>query len=176
MPPTPANSLSRTRRLLQGVCGIFVLLAFMFSWLWAFTFINRITLLRHKDHYTPATFVVTGATYSKHDEGGDSWWLDGEVNGRKERLVPYLNKTPQNEASLLSDFPEGTHIEVIYDPDATETLVQGESLRVMQASSDFWERERKLRNRVAPVVLLPVPLTLALYITVRFLNRRGRTI
>ncbi len=161
------------RKAIQTLCGVAIFAALMFSWLWTLTFINRITILRHKDHYKPAIFVVTGAEYHRADEGGDSWWLKGDVNGREERLVPRLKLAPHNAEGFFSQIPRGTRIEVIYDPDATGTLVQGESLRVIEASSDFWQREERLRNRLAAVVLLPGPLALGLYLTVRYLNGRA---
>ena len=69
-------------------------------------------------------------------------------------------------------YPKGTKIEVIYNPNATDMLVQGESLRVLVASSNFWQEEARLRRRLGLRVLVPVPLALAIYLTVRYANRR----
>jgi hypothetical protein len=56
--------------------------------------------------------------------------------------------------------------------DATEMLVQGESLRVVAATPDFWQYEARLRHRLGLLVLVPVPVTLGIYLVVRYLNRR----
>jgi hypothetical protein len=38
-------------------------------------------------------------------------------------------------------FPNGTKIDVLYYPTATETLWQSESLRVLEAQPDLWQHE-----------------------------------
>jgi hypothetical protein len=163
-------------RLLQRLCGVAIFAAFMFSWVWALTFYNRVSLYLHRAEYQPDTFTVTEAVYSPGDEGGDSYWLEGTVRGRKERLVPSLGaaSTPESAADLAALYPRGARLEVLYNPNATTALIQNESLRVMEASPDFWEREQRLRNRLGLFVVVPVPATLTLYLLVWYANRRQR--
>lgn len=164
-------------RVLQGLCGVAVFGAFMVSWLWTLTFWNRVTIHRHREEYRPATFTVTKPVYyPDHDEGGDSYWLEGTVNGQAERLVPWFSDLPRPRslADLSVLFPPGTNLPVLHNPNATTSLIQGESLRVLHATPDLWEREDRLRRRLAPYVLVPVPATLTLYLLVWYANRRQR--
>jgi lipopolysaccharide export LptBFGC system permease protein LptF len=162
------------RKIIQFLCGFAVLAAIFFSWLWTLSFVNRVNIYRNREAYKPATFLVSGAEYYRGDEGGDSWWLTGTVTSHDERLVPRLRGAPlpRSAGDLTARYPKGTKIEVLYNPDATETLVQGESLRVLSATPDFWQEEARLRYRLALRVLVPVPLTLAVYLAVRYVNRR----
>lgn len=161
------------RKIIQSLCGFAVLAAIFFSWLWTLSFVNRVNIYRNREAYKPETFLVSGAEYSR-DEGGDSWWLTGTVTSREERFVPRLRcaPLPRSAKDLIIRYPKGTKIEVLYNPDATETLVQGESLRVLSATPDFWQEEAKLRYRLGLRVLVPVPLMLAVYLAVRHVNRR----
>ncbi|HOW66357.1 MAG TPA: hypothetical protein P5186_24870 [Candidatus Paceibacterota bacterium] len=135
---------------------------------------NRINIYRNREAYKPETFLVSGAEYSHGDEGGDSWWLTGTVAAREERFVPRLRggSLPRSANDLLERYPKDTRIEVLYNPNVTETLVQGEFLRVLSAIPDYWQEEARLRYRLGVRVLVPVPLTLVVYLAVRFVNRR----
>jgi hypothetical protein len=75
---------------------------------------------------------------------------------------------------VLRKYPKGSQIEVLYNPQATEMIVQSESLRAIQAAPGFWQEEARLRNKLAFRVLVPVPLTAAVYLAIRFSNRRSR--
>lgn len=161
-------------KIIQSLCGLAVLAAIFFSWLWTLSFVNRVNIYCNREAYKPETFLVSGAEYHRGDEGGDSWWLTGTVTSREERFVPRLRGAPRphNAEDLIARYPKGARIEVLYNPDATETLVQGESLRVLAATPDFWQEEARLRYRLGLRVLVPVPLTLAVYLAVRYVNRR----
>jgi len=145
-----------------------------FSWLWTLSFVNRVNIYRNREAYKPETFIVSGAEHHRGDEGGDSWWLTGTVMSREERLTPRLRgaAVPRSAEDLIARYPRGTRIEVLYNPDATETIIQDESLRVLEATPDFWQQEARLRHRLGLRVLVPVPLTLAIYLSVRYVNRR----
>lgn len=161
-------------RVLQSLCGLSVLGAFFFSWLWAFSFWNRITIYRNREHYQSQSFIVVDAVYSRDGEMGDSYWLEGTVNEQPERLIPHRLSAAAVKTTddLLRRYPKGTNIPVLYNSNATKTLVQSESLRVMEATHDFWEKEARLRLRFALYIFLPVPLTLSLYLWMRYTNRR----
>jgi hypothetical protein len=166
--------MSTLRKVTQRLLGIATCLAFGFSWLWALTFYNRLYIYTHKENYKPETFVVSKAVYSHDDDGADSYWLTGTVRWREERLVPHLPGAaiPRTADDLKRKFPKGTKIPVLYNPEATETLHQGESLRVLEYTPDLWEREARIRNRLAIFVLVPGPVMLTVYILIRRSNRR----
>jgi 4-amino-4-deoxy-L-arabinose transferase-like glycosyltransferase len=162
------------RKIIQSLCGFAVLAAIFYSWLWTLSFVNRINIYHNREAYKSETFLFSGAEYSRGDEGGDAWWLTGTVAARDERFVPRLRggSIPRSAKDLIERYPKDTKIAVLYNPDATETLVQGESLRVLSATPDFWQEEARLRYRLGVRVLLPVPLALAVYLVVRYVNRR----
>lgn len=173
------NKDSRMRafcQILQPCCGFAVFCAVFFSWLFTLSFVNRITIYRTQHQYKPATFVVKAAVYFRGDESGDSYWLEGTVFGQQERFVPDLAGVAfvHRPETLTLRYPPGTNIPVLYNPEATRTIVQNESLRVLDASPDVWEREAKLRRRLGMFVLLPVPTTLAIYMALRYVNRKQR--
>ena len=143
------------RKTIQVVCGLSVVVAFVFSSLSALSFVNRLTIWRDLDQYKPESFIVTGAEYHADagvpDEGGDvTYWLDGIVAGTPERLIPNRNGSPQprNADDLERQYPKGTKINVLYNPTAERTIVQDETLRVKEAIPDFWDREARLRLKL----------------------------
>jgi hypothetical protein len=73
---------------------------------------------------------------------------------------------------MFARYPVGTKINVLYHPGAMNVISFGETLRVIEDLPDLWEREADLRRSLAPRVLVPVPVTLAIYLAVRYLNRR----
>lgn len=104
-------------------------------------------------------------------EGGDSYWLLGRVGDRQERLIP--RERAGSAAGLLQQYPKGAVIPVLINPNESDDFfIQGEILRVREYTPDFWDREAKLRHRLALYVLAPVPLTAIVYILVRYANRR----
>jgi hypothetical protein len=66
-------------------------------------------------------------------------------------------------------FPRGSTVPVLYDPGAPEVMIQGESLRVLHFTPSFWRKENRLLVKLLCFVLLPVPLTFALY---RYVSKR----
>lgn len=162
------------RRAIQFVCGLGVCAAFFYSWLWTLSFVNRVNLYLDRDKYRPATFVVTGAEFHRHDDGFNSWWLQGTVSDREERFVPASRglSRPASADEVLARYPKGSEVSVFYNLEATETIIQGETLRVVEATPDFWEREAEARRRLGLRVLVPVPVALSLYVAVRLANRR----
>lgn len=165
-------------RILQTACGLSVLAAFIFTWMCALPFWNRMTFYLHREQYQAQTFIVGEAVYSEGGEMGASYWLEGTVNGQSERLVPDRRGAApvRTKDDLLRRHPKGTSIPVLYNPQATQTLVQFESLRVVQATPDFWEKEARYRRRLALYVFLPLPLTLSVYLWIRLTNRRRQAV
>jgi hypothetical protein len=118
--------------------------------------------------------VVRDAVYTSDTENGDSYWLEGTVDGADERLVPDRRgaAVPKSKRELLFKYARGTSIPVLYDPQASRTLVQRESVRVIEETVDFWEKEAARRRRLAWIVLLPLPLALSLLLGVTLARRR----
>jgi len=164
------------RRALQTLCALAVFFAFGFSWLWTFTYVNRVQIHKNKDKYKPETFIVTGAEYVTDSDGDPTWWLNGTIKGRPERFIPDFRgrSRPTNVSDLLGLFPKDSRVNVLYNPEASETIIQGETVRVLENRPHLWEQEDALRRKLAPRVLVPGPVALVLYITVRLLNRRHR--
>jgi hypothetical protein len=164
------------RQIIQTVCGFLVFVAIAFSWCFALSFWNRLTLLRDHDQYKPETFVVTGAVF---DPGGfentsSTYWLNGIVAGSLERFIPNPHglPAPRDADELERRYPKGTKINVLYNSAAERTIVQDETLRVKEATPDFWDREASRRLTLGILVFFPVPLTLCVYLLVRYINRR----
>lgn len=168
---TGSISFMKSVRIIAGVAVCF---AFVFSWLFAFTLFNRLYIYFNRDQYKVESFEVADAVYlpNRSREGIRSYWLTGTVAGHRERLLPEFPPTfkPTRAEDLLTLFPRGSTIPVLYHPGASETIVQGETLRVFHFTPGFWPREDRLRIKLICWVLLPVPLALALY---RYLNKRA---
>ena len=79
------------KRLRAARIGSTVLLlaSLFWAWLFAFTFWNRVYILRHKSGFRKTEFVVTSVEYYR-DSGsevpGPTCWANGEVEGFSERL------------------------------------------------------------------------------------------
>lgn len=151
--------------------GALVFFAVIFSWLWVFPLVNRLSIYFRRDHYQMETFQVGDTVSVASRRGSRGRWLTGTVAGKTERLRPKLpagfqRGTPND---LLALYPRESIIPVLYDPDAPEILVQGETWRVLHWTPDFWQEEQRLRYKYLCFVLLPVPLTLLFY---RWLGKR----
>jgi hypothetical protein len=165
----------KAARVISG-CAVFA--AIFFSWLFAFTLSNRLRIHHNRDQYRPAIFTVDDAVYIPA-RGDDSklYWLTGTVADEAERLVPRLPTEFKllSAADLLSLYPHGSTIEVLYNPRETETIIQGETLRVLHFTPDFWRREEHYLNKLLCFVLLPLPLALLAYLTFRYFHNRSLT-
>jgi hypothetical protein len=164
------------RSIVQSLSGFAVFAAIAFSWLFALTFWNRRTLWRDRDQYKRESLVVTESVYDSgaFEDHFEFYWLEDIVGGVTERLVPDLDRAPSPRSAdeLALRYPKGTKISVLYNPAATAALIQGESLRVIDAPPDFWKREASRRLFFGPLTLGPIPLALGIYLAVRFTNRR----
>ena len=176
-PETPdiEGTLPAWRQAVQFVAGLAVLLALGLSWSLALPLWNRFTILRDKDNYNPEVFIVLDAEYEQGlHKMPDAYWLVGTVSLRKERLVPMWRglPPPRSAAELLQRFPKGTRVPVLYNPRATEMMVQGETLRVIEADRDFWDEEASVRWRLGLYVFVPASIAIAVYLSIRLNNHR----
>lgn len=167
-------------RIAQFISGWLIFVAILISWCMAFPLSNRVRICFNRAEYRPAVFEVVGADYETGDHSGGAavYWLTGRVEGRAERLTLRLpsNSEPSSAEDLLARYPRQSKIDVLYNPNETETIVQNESLRVLQWTPDFWQRQERDRNLLLAFVAIPVPLTVGIYLTVRRrYNRRQQT-
>jgi hypothetical protein len=157
------------------ISGIAIFPAILFSFLFSLTLSNRIRICHNRDQYHPAVFAVDGAVYhpAGHD-GFDSYWLTGTVEGKAERFIPRFPQKfrPRSADALLDLHPRGSEIDVLYNPKETESIIQNETLRVVQRTPDFWQEQKRLRNKLLWFVLLPAPLTLAIHLFIRRISVR----
>jgi hypothetical protein len=164
------------RRFIQFLCGGAVFIAFAYSWLWAFSFATQLRICCTWKMYRPETFIVADAEYypATTTREAASCWLWGTIAGRTECLGPPLHRgvLPLNKEYLLSQFPKGTKISVLYNPSASEARIQGSTLRVIAARPNMWQEEVRRCRWLGMQVLIPVPLTLCIYLAVRRINRR----
>ncbi len=153
------------------VAGVAIFVAVIFSWLWVFTLFNRFYLQFNRAQYQVESFLVTDAVYPSSRRGFRSLWLAGTVTGRSERVCPVLppGVEPGNAEEILTIYPRASSISVLYNPAAPEILIQGETLRVLHFTPDFWSKENRLCVKLLCFVLLPVPITVGIY---RYVSRR----
>ena len=91
------------------------------------------------------------------------WWLTGTINGKEETVHPDYPATVQNAQELLALYPPGTALPVLFDPDAWDVMIQGESQRVLHFTADFWSREARLRYKLLSLVILPLPIAIGIH-------------
>src|SRR5687768_17346907 len=115
------------------IAGVAVFLACIWSWLFLFPLYNRLRLYFKRDQYRVETFEVTGAVQLPVRKGFRPYWLTGTVKDHAEHLRPELPPTfkPARPEDLLSVYPVGSTVPVLYDPHAPEMLIQGEKLRAL---------------------------------------------
>ena len=160
-------------RLARIISGLGIVAAILFSWLFALPLANRFRVYSNRDDYRREVFEVAGAEYDPSEGHGD-YWLTGMVAGKEELMAPRVEPGVKISSSvdITSYYPSGTKIEVLYNPQETRTIMQGETLRVLHFKPGFWEEEKRLRHKLMWLVLLPVPLALAVFVTVRKLEAR----
>jgi hypothetical protein len=159
-------------KVARVVSGFLVFAAIFFSFLFTFSLYNCFRIFKNRDCYYPATFEVVDAVFYPPSQDGDgfgSYWLTGAVENRPERFIPNFPAKffPKNAEDLLAVYGRGTKVPVLYNPQETTTVIQGETLRVLPFASDFWSNEERRRNKLMGFVFLPVPLTLVVYLIIR---------
>lgn len=153
-------SLVKAPRIFSG-CLIF--LAVVISFIALFPLWNRLCIYFKRDQFRAETFHVTGAMRRSMRAQIKPWWLSGTINGKVESVRPDYPSTVQTDADLLALYPPGTTVPVLFDPDAWDALIQGESLRVVHFTPDYWSKEARLRFQLLCLVILPVPLAIGIH-------------
>jgi hypothetical protein len=167
-------------KIARTIAGFCLFAAFIGTGAMSMSCINRLRIYYQREQYKPAVFFVDDAEFHPSQSAeGPTYWLNGTIEGRTERFIPEFppNFSPTSAKDLLAIYPRAKRIDVLYNPAETETIIQGETLRVLQAKPNFWAEEEQLRNRLLLWVCIPVPATLMIYLVLRFLDgRRDRQI
>ena len=168
----PMKALATILKILRVLVGLTLVLALMFTVAFSGAFYNRVKVQLNRDHFVKTTFVVTGYSKDSHLES-ESEWLDGTINGKLERFVPDRPKGGWNKSgvSMAKQFPAGTEVAVLFAPNESSNLIQGESPRVRQFSTDFWQREDRFFKGLMFYMVIPLP---ALYLLYRFIRHQHR--
>ena len=162
-------------KIARVISGFLVFAAIMFSWLFTFSLYDRFCIFHNRNQYHPATFDVVDAVYlPSQGDDSESYWLRGTVENHPERFIPTFSDrfSPKNAGDLLAVYPPGSHIPVLYNSQETTIIIQGETLRVLHFTSDFWREEERYRHKLMIFVFLPVPLALLVFLTIRGIHLR----
>lgn len=176
--PRPNRGAWVILRMARFASGLGLLGAVFYSLLFSFTYSNRLRIHFHRDQYQHQVFEVRDAVYHpRNGEVSESYWFNGQVAGRQERFIPDFAEgfDVESREDLLFLYPVGTRIDVLYNPNETETIIQNETLRVLHDFPGFWEKEDLLRGRLFRVVVIPVPVALCFYLVFRLLHQRARS-
>lgn len=164
-------------RHLEYISRFLICAAVLSSFVSGMTLWNRVFLQQNREHYRPASFVVTGASYEGYGDGTVAYHLTGNIAGREEDFTPRFAKgaRPQSVNDLLRIYPKGTEIGVVFNPEVSGmTSLNGEELRVIQAGPAFWEEESRSLRQAALLTFAPIPLATGLFLTIRRMNHRHR--
>ena len=114
-------------------------LAFMWMFVNTFVLVASVIILANIDGYREITFRVNDAYYESDAEGGDSWGLRGEADGRELRysdpsLLPQDDESPGRYMQRM--YPPETVMTLLYNPAVTSELFQNRSVNLIQWSPD----------------------------------------
>jgi hypothetical protein len=154
-------------------CGLLSTFAVLWSFLWFVPLMGVAHTALNRRGYRPATFVVDRVVYragSPTSEGIDldTFWAEGTVEGKKEKLSlqGFMKETPTSQVQLEALVKPGQSFSVLYNPDATEVMVQTQYLRVIRNDPDF---EHAQPRRLATLALLTYgPLLFFLLLAIPF--------
>ncbi|WP_338847830.1 hypothetical protein V8J88_03580 [Massilia sp. W12] len=122
--------MSAKRKKIMLACG--ALIIFSANCLFLISAIGAYLRYSARHEYTDARFAVTGAGVLEHRAP----FLYGEVNGSKEIYID-LEAPAMSAPEYLKHIPVGTHFPIKYNPQMSHTLLQGQSLRVLEHGWDF---------------------------------------
>ena len=121
--------------MLRIICGVLLGLSAVWTFLLAFPAYNALQAVRNAGSYHEAEFVVSRLVYYEDPdpEGSDRWWAEGVVDGKSERysLGGHLPHRPKSARDLSGMVKAGDRFRVLYNPEMTAVMIQGETLRVM---------------------------------------------
>jgi len=147
--------------MLRIICGVLLGLSAVWTFLLAFPTYNALKAVRNADGYHEAEFVVSRLVYYEEPDGLDQWWAEGVVDGNNERysLQGQLPNTPRSIGDLQSMVKAGDRFRVLYNPEMSAVMVQGETLRVMPWTATLRaDRMRLLRffvySSLVPLIAL----------------------
>lgn len=129
LPPEPRMNpvLYRRQRFRRGLLILLIPHAVM-GWLFLVSYVGMVAKIAAWSDYGPAMFVVSGYKDYNARRGARWSYLRGVIAGREEDYNPPGHLSL---ADLQQQYPTGTAIEVLYDPNGSRTFVQGQTLRVI---------------------------------------------
>ena len=101
-----------------------------------FPTLGALQITINRDGYIDGIFTVHDAVYQKQRKS-HSVYLVGNVNNTNELFTPSELKNCNDRNCILSMFPIGVKIDVLYNSAVTATLLQGSSIRVLKKNHDF---------------------------------------
>jgi hypothetical protein len=164
---------SMLRRNLDFLSRVLICLAVLLSLIFGMTLWNRIVIEQHRSGYHFSMFKVTGAHFEGYVDGTVDYWLTGTIGGHQEYFFPNFDgkRRPKSSTDLLEVYPKGTAIEVLYNPDLSESLINGETRRVIAAGSVYWEEESSKLRRSIVLTFCPLFVAIGFFLFVRRVNR-----
>jgi hypothetical protein len=145
---------------MPGTIAIFV------SFVWLFVNLvdvaGSLIVLLNRDGYQRASFVIADIDYQHRRKTGLFWGFTGKVAGVSERYyAPTLVEEKKPSLSKLRRlFPVKKEMDVLYNPEVTDTLYQRRTLNVLPYAPDFVAVELERLAWFAKFCLLPFGLAL----------------
>lgn len=158
------GSASQKKSLRKYFWPALVLVSFTWMFINLADLAGAVIVSMNLSGYREAEFVVEKVHYSKDDEGGLMWGLDGSVEGEAVRFfAPELadEKKPDYPV-LVKKYPQASRVKVLYNPKVTKTLFQRRSLHVLPFTTELQSETLKKITHWFLFCLLP-------FLTVLFL-------
>jgi hypothetical protein len=141
-------------------------IAILASFVWLFINLvdvaSSLIVLFNRDGYQRVGYLVTGIDYQHRRKAGLYWGFTGNIAGVTERYyAPTLVKDKKpGFLKLRKLFPLNQEMDVLYNPEVTDTLYQRHSLRVLPYTPDLAAVELERLAWFVKFCLLPFGLVL----------------
>jgi hypothetical protein len=152
--------------MIQTILGLGVFLSFMWMFVNSVILVASVLVMLNLDGYEKTIFTVESLSYTDDPEDGLRWSLKGDVEGNPARLADYALTEIKNISSLADikkisaqklrqKYPTGTKIDVLYNPDVTDTFFQNRSINIILYTPDLGLSEKNniinwLKNFLTP--------------------------
>jgi hypothetical protein len=155
----------------RALFGVLLLMSFGWLFIYGAPIHNELTVLRAADGYRAADLLVTEArciTSESSDGPSDTWcYLEGTIDGQRAEL--------RTGSSLPPEYPEGSRVQVLFNPAMPDVGWNHESLRVVRWEPDLAAGSRRRIVLMSAVVAASLLLTIAVHVALRQgIRRRSR--
>ncbi len=160
----------------QTILGLGVFLSFVWLFINSIILLASIIILFSLDGYEKGTFTVSALSFTNNTEDGLQWSLKGDVDGTTTRLADQSLVDIKNiSASKVSrKFPAGSEIDVLFNPDVTNTFFQSRSLNIILYTPDLASAEKKRIIDWIKRCLLPFVSFSLLLLVYNSQNKKGK--